>query len=70
MAYATDDGIRKKSASGGIAAELYGLCLNDGYYIAGAEMTDTFECHFKVTNHKEDIQGFQNSKYTYSFLDH
>ena len=69
MAYATDDGIRKKSASGGIAAELYGLCLNDGYYIAGAEMTDTFECHFKVTNHKEDIQGFQNSKYTYSFLD-
>ena len=69
IAYSSDENIRKTSASGGIAASLYQFCLDNGYWIAGAEMTDTFECHFKLTNSKDDILSFQNSKYTYSYLD-
>ena len=68
-AWAKDTEIRKKSASGGIASTIYAYALSVGMHIAGVELNDTFEAHFKVSSKPEDITHFQNSKYTFSFTD-
>lgn len=66
-AWANNEAVRKVSASGGVAATLYSYAVSSGMYIAGVELNDKFEAHFQVTAERKYIEGFQNSKYTFSF---
>ena len=68
-AWSTDAKLREMSASGGIAATLYRNAVSQGYCFVGARLDHNFECHLKVGKSNEDINDFQNSKYTYSFAD-
>lgn len=77
-AWALDADIRKNSASGGIAAEIYRLILQEGWsqvgsdnvqkggVAAGVTMTPNMEAFFSLSNNLADIAEFQNSKYIYS----
>lgn len=68
-AWSMNEQTHKRSASGGIAAELYQYALSNGFYVVGVFMDENFEAHYKVTNSSDDILLFQNSKYTFSFMD-
>lgn len=57
---------RHSSASGGIAAEIYKYALQKGYNIVGATFSKDFNVHLQLTNEKNDIQKFKNSKYVFS----
>ena len=67
--YATNEAIRKSSASGGVAQAIYRWCLkNDipfaGVYFDNKELTAKYKLGFS----EEDIHQFVNSKYTFSFM--
>ena len=67
--YATNEAIRKSSASGGVAQAIYRWCLkNDipfaGVYFDNKELTAKYKLGFS----EEDIHQFTNSKYTFSFM--
>lgn len=68
-AWSTDQEIRKKSASGGVATTLYIYSVANDILIVGAHLDENFECHLKIGKSNEDIIEFQNSKYTYSYSD-
>lgn len=68
-AFSSDTETREKSASGGIASTLYKFCIERGYTVVGAELGADYECHLKTADRLDQIIGFQNSKYTYSFAD-
>lgn len=68
-AWANDTELKRCSASGGIAAAIYAYAISSGMCIAGVELDDKFEAHFRVSRNSEDIGRFQNSKYTFSFTD-
>lgn len=67
-AFRSDHEEHMKSASGGVASYLYEYALSKGMYIAGVELTENFEARFCLTNKKEKIDVFRNSKYTFSFV--
>ncbi|SHI20229.1 Coenzyme F420-reducing hydrogenase, beta subunit [Butyrivibrio fibrisolvens DSM 3071] len=62
--WSMNNDVRKKSASGGIAAELYKYYLNKGCWIAGCEMDEQFSAKISLRN--TGYSFFQNSKYVYS----
>lgn len=68
-AWSTDKEIHRNSASGGIAAELYNYAVEEGMYFAGVSMDKNLEAHFELVNNKNSIKKFQNSKYTFSYMD-
>lgn len=65
-AWSSDGEERRTSASGGIAAEVYKMALEAGYYIAGAKQEEDFTVVFQATKSKELIGTFKNSKYVFS----
>lgn len=65
-AWSNDTEERRTSASGGIAAEIYKEALVQGYYIAGAVQNLNFSVTLELSNEKELISSFKNSKYVFS----
>lgn len=56
----------RRSASGGIAAELYKWALQEGWCIVGCKLDKDFVARYYLSEDVDDIQSFQNSKYVYS----
>lgn len=56
--------VRTKSASGGIATELYRYAVDNGYWIAGVEINSAGLAYYSLK--KDDYIEYQNSKYTFS----
>lgn len=69
-AWAVDSEVRKNSASGGLAAIIYREFAAHGGMFAGVSLNERFEVHFRLTDDVAAIRYFQNSKYTFSFMDH
>ena len=67
-AWSLDEKIRRISASGGVAAELYKFYLERGGYSAGVEI-DRHIAKYILIDKIEDIKRVQNSKYVYSDTD-
>lgn len=65
----TNSAIRNASASGGIAAALYQYAKEKNMYFAGTLLDKNFEAHYCLTNDPSYIKKFQNSKYTFSYMD-
>lgn len=65
-AWSVDVEERRTSASGGVAAEIYKKALEEGYYTAGAVLNDDFSVTFILTDQKEGLKAFKNSKYVFS----
>lgn len=63
-AWSKDKKIRKNSASGGIATELYRFAIKNKMWICGVNMDNNYLCSYSITNSNYD--QFANSKYTYS----
>lgn len=69
VAWSNDDEIRRTSASGGIACELYRYWVNRGGVAVGVVFNRDEGCHFVLVEKTEDVQPTQNSKYTFSDTD-
>lgn len=65
-AWSNDNKIKRNSASGGIATELYRFVLNTGGCVAGVSMDDDFNAEYHIVDNPSDFTQFQNSKYVYS----
>ena len=65
-AWSLDNKTRKKSASGGIATEMYRTEAQSGGCFAGVKLTEEAEARFFLTDHISMVDSFQNSKYVYS----
>ncbi|MBQ3642935.1 MAG: Coenzyme F420 hydrogenase/dehydrogenase, beta subunit C-terminal domain [Anaerolineaceae bacterium] len=68
-AWSNSSFVHKNSASGGIAAEIYNYACKQKFFFAGVSFTEEYESHYFLSENKEDISKFQNSKYTFSFMD-
>lgn len=66
VAWSNNELIRRTSASGGIANELYRHWVNKGGVAAGVKYDKNEGCHFILVENELDILPTQNSKYTYS----
>lgn len=62
----TDSGIRRLSASGGIAAAIYKYALKKGYKVFGVSYSNSKGATYKEIFSESDIFLVQNSKYVYS----
>lgn len=58
--------IRKKSASGGIATELYKMFEAEEGLFSGVKLTDSFSAEYQLADKLDVIKDYQNSKYVYS----
>lgn len=65
-AWSNDKEERRTSASGGIAAEIYKMALEDGYFIVGASQNLDFSVTHKVISTTNDLFQLKNSKYVFS----
>lgn len=65
-AWSLDKEDRKTSTSGGAASVLYQHALKSGWYIVGAAYNEELQVELYVTNKKERIQDFKQSKYVLS----
>lgn len=65
-AWSLNDLDRKTSASGGAASVFYRYALNMGYWIAGVKYTKDFHVVHSLSNQKEVVNSFKQSKYVYS----
>lgn len=54
---------QKGSSSGGVAAALYEMAIDKGWYIVGTCQNENLVPYLKVTNSPEDIEKFKGSKY-------
>lgn len=66
VAWSKDKETHTKSASGGIAAEIYKFLLKKNYSLVGTKWSDDFKVKLCIGTGLNDILEFQNSKYTYS----
>ncbi len=66
VAWSEDGEIHAKSASGGIATEIYKFLLKKNYSLVGTKWSNDFTVKLCIGNRHNDIIEFQNSKYTYS----
>lgn len=57
---------RLTSASGGVAAEMYGYAVERGWLAVGASQNADFSVTHKVAVRQEDLPPFKNSKYVFS----
>ncbi len=60
--------IRKKSASGGIAWEMYQHIINLGGVVVGTEYDENMNLVHKMTNKIEEAKRFRGSKYVQSYI--
>lgn len=65
-ARSNDEQIRKTSASGGLATELYRQAYKNNYKIVGAKQNDDFSVSLEFAKDKKYIEYFRNSKYVFS----
>lgn len=65
-AWSNDSDVRRTSASGGIACELYRYWIKNGGVATGVVYDRDEGCHFILLEKKSDIKAVQNSKYTFS----
>lgn len=65
-AWSNDNEVRRTSASGGIAYELYRHWLKKGGVATGVVYDRETGCHFVLLEKESDIPATQNSKYTFS----
>lgn len=68
-AWSNDNEVRRTSASGGIAFELYRYWIKKGGVATGAVYDREDGCHFILISKESDILPTQNSKYTFSDTD-
>lgn len=68
-AWSNDEETRYKSASGGIASEMYKYAIDSGMCVAGTYLNEDHDVYIKATDKKDDIHFFRNSKYTFSYMD-
>ena len=64
-AWSLDTITRKRSASGGVAAELYRYAIENGWYTCGVTINHHKATFVEIKN-IEDIEKVRNSKYVYS----
>jgi len=64
-AWSLDTETRKRSASGGVAAELYKYAIENGWHAFGV-FINREKASFIAVNSLEDIENVRNSKYVYS----
>lgn len=64
--WSLDHALRKRSASGGAAAEFYNYAIRSGYWICGAEYDENCRVILTVSNEQHRIERYQQSKYVYS----
>lgn len=65
-AWSADPEERRTSASGGVAAEIYKKALDQGMYAIGAVQNRDFSVTFLLTDQKDQLVAFKNSKYVFS----
>lgn len=65
-AWSTNPETRCKSASGGVAAELYAWAVRQGMWFAGVQMQPDHSAAYCLTKDPQVISRFQNSKYLYA----
>lgn len=65
-AWSSDKEEHRTSASGGVAAEIYKMALENGMHAAGAVQNDDFSVTLSLTDRKEHLAAFKNSKYVFS----
>lgn len=65
-AWSNDSDVRRTSASGGIACELYHYWIKNGGVATGVVFDRDEGCHFILLENESDIKAVQNSKYTFS----
>lgn len=65
-AWSSDSQERLTSASGGVAAEIYKYAVDRGWSIVGAAFDEDFNVALKLSDGKEAISDFKNSKYIFS----
>ena len=65
-AWSNDSDVRRTSASGGIASELYRYWIKNGGVATGVVFDRDEGCHFILLENESDIKAVQNSKYTFS----
>lgn len=65
-AWSNNEEERRTSASGGIAAEMYKMAVDMGYKIVGAVQQEDFSVEHEISDSKEIIPAFKNSKYVFS----
>lgn len=65
-AWSNDMEERRTSASGGIAAEMYKMAIEKGYWIVGAVQQPDFSVEHEMSDSKEAVRAFKNSKYVFS----
>lgn len=65
-AWSTDSDIRARSASGGIATEIYRAVIEEDGVVCGVKMEQQFKAIFSIEENFEAVRNFQNSKYVFS----
>jgi len=65
-AWSNNNEVRRTSASGGIACELYHYWIKNGGVATGVVFDRVEGCHFILLENESDIKAVQNSKYTFS----
>lgn len=65
-AWSNNNEVRRTSASGGIACELYRYWIKNGGVATGVVYDRDEGCHFILLEKESDIKAVQNSKYTFS----
>lgn len=65
-AWSNDNYVRRTSASGGIACELYRYWIKNGGVATGVVYDRDEGCHFILLEKESDIKTVQNSKYAFS----
>lgn len=66
VAWSNNNEVRRTSASGGIACELYRYWIKNGGVATGVVFDRDEGCHFILLENESDIKAVQNSKYTFS----
>jgi coenzyme F420-reducing hydrogenase beta subunit len=66
VGWSNDEKTRARSASGGIAAEIYKYAINHDFFSAGVEWKRDSGASFIPIKTLSDIERIQNSKYVYS----
>ena len=64
--WSTDENVRKQSASGGIATEIYKYYAGQNTSYVGVTFDDTFKAVYEVRSSYKESLNFQNSKYVES----
>lgn len=59
---------RRKSASGGIASEMYKYIINHGGMAVGTQYDENMNLVHKITNKMEEVKKYKGSKYVQSYI--